>query len=196
MLHYTAMASAEAALERLCSAEHEVSCHYLIGQTGDVWRLVAEEVRAWHAGAGCWQGLSDINSRSIGIELCNDGRSPFPEPQIAALEALLPGIMDRWGIGPMGLIGHSDMAPARKSDPGPRFDWARLARRGLAHVPERASPAEGEDFEQDLARIGYDPDAPKEALLTAFRHRTRPWAVGPVDAADRALARGWAAATL
>lgn len=189
------MASAEAALERLCSAEHEVSAHYLIGQQGEVWHLVAEDRRAWHAGAGKWQGLADINSRSIGIELCNDGASPFPDPQMSALEALLPGIMERWGISPMGVIGHSDMATARKFDPGPRFDWARLARLRLAFVPEPAASTDPDSFAQDLARIGYDPATPFEDMVAAFRHRTRPWADGPVDATDRALAKGWVNAT-
>lgn len=139
MIHYTAMDSAEAALARLCDPETEVSAHYLIGADGRVWQMVDEERRAWHAGAGEWQGRGDVNSRSIGIELDNRGTHPFAEPQIAVLERLLAGIMARWDIGPDGVIGHSDSAPGRKSDPGPRFDWARLERQGLASPARRAA---------------------------------------------------------
>lgn len=185
------MASPEVALERLCSPEHEVSAHYLIGQLGQVWQLVSEEKRAWHAGAGQWQGRTDINSRSVGIELCNDGASPFPEPQMKALEAVLPAIMARWSIGPLGVIGHSDLAPMRKCDPGRRFDWARLARRGLAFSPTPAPQKDLACLADDLTRIGYDEDAAEAEVLAAFRHRTRPWARGPADATDGALARDW-----
>ena len=134
VLHHTAMTSAEAALARLCDPAAEVSSHYLIAEDGLVWRLVPEEARAWHAGAGSWDGVEDINSRSIGIELANagplDGFPPFPEPQMAALEGLLDAICARWGIPASGVIAHSDMAPGRKADPGPKFDWSRLARGG------------------------------------------------------------------
>jgi N-acetylmuramoyl-L-alanine amidase len=140
VLHYTAMASAEAALARLCDPGAEVSCHWLIDEDGRLFALVPEELRAWHAGAGTWRGRGDVNSRSIGIELQNDGRSPFPERQMAALERLLPGIMARWEIAPAGVIAHSDMAPDRKADPGPRFDWRRLARAGLSVWPEARRP--------------------------------------------------------
>ena len=132
VIHYTAMKDARAALERLCDPESVVSAHYLIGVDGQMWQMVAETMRAWHAGAGNWHGQDDINSRSIGIELDNAGTHPFSEPQMAALERLLSDILIRWGIAPDGVIGHSDMAPGRKCDPGPRFDWTRLARRGLA----------------------------------------------------------------
>jgi len=137
VVHYTAMANAPAALERLCDPQTEVSAHYLIGGDGTLWQMVEESQRAWHAGAGEWQGQSDINSRSIGVELDNRGDHPFGEPQMRALEDLLPGIMARWGITAAGVIGHSDMAPGRKFDPGPRFDWARLARQGLAVTQSR-----------------------------------------------------------
>src|SRR5690606_35918468 len=114
------MASAEAALARLCDPVAEVSAHYLIGRDGRIWQLVEEEARAWHAGTGEWRGRGDVNSRSIGIELDNDGRSPFAAPLMDALEALLPGILARWSIPTHGVIAHSDFAPARKIDPGPR----------------------------------------------------------------------------
>jgi N-acetylmuramoyl-L-alanine amidase len=188
VLHYTAMGSAEAALDRLCDPAAEVSCHWLIGEEGRLHALVPEEMRAWHAGAGAWGGAGDVNSRSIGIELQNDGRSPFPERQMAALEALLRGVMGRWGIGPAGVIAHSDMAPERKGDPGPRFDWRRLARAGLSVWPEAAAPG---DFAADARAFGY-PEVVEELLLAALRLRFRPWAAGPIDDADRAIAAGLA----
>jgi N-acetylmuramoyl-L-alanine amidase len=132
VLHYTAMESAEAARDWLCDPASEVSSHYVLARDGTCWQLVDEAMRAWHAGAGCWQGCEDVNSASVGIELANTGAEPFPEPQMAALEELLRGVMARWGIPPEGVIGHSDSAPGRKIDPGPRFDWARLERQGLA----------------------------------------------------------------
>ncbi|MDP3195077.1 N-acetylmuramoyl-L-alanine amidase [Tabrizicola sp.] len=186
VLHYTAMPSCAAALERLCDPEAEVSAHYLIDADGTVLSLVEEAARAWHAGAGEWAGAGDVNSRSIGIELANTGREPFAEPQMAALERLLAGLLDRHALSPEAVIGHSDMAPDRKGDPGPRFDWRRLAVQGLAIWPE---PAEPGDFLADLRLFGY-PDAAPETLLSAFRQRFRPWACAPFDDTDRALAAG------
>jgi len=188
VLHYTAMASAEAALARLCDPAAEVSCHWLIGEDGAVFALVPERLRAWHAGAGEWGGAGDVNSRSIGIELQNDGRSPFPARQMAALETLLAGVMERWGIAPGGVIAHSDMAPDRKVDPGPRFDWRRLARAELSVWPEPAPPG---DFAADAQAFGY-PEVAEDLLLAALRLRFRPWATGPLDDEDRALAAGLA----
>jgi N-acetylmuramoyl-L-alanine amidase len=135
VLHYTAMDTAKAALDRLCDPKVEVSAHYLIGEDGQVWHLVDEAKRAWHAGAGQWGSVTDVNSRSIGSELANPGNCPFSEPQMAALETLLAGILQRWDIPPERVIGHSDMAPDRKQDPGARFDWQRLARQGLSVWP-------------------------------------------------------------
>lgn len=186
VLHYTAMVSCDAARARLCDPAAEVSAHWLISETGVAEALVPEPMRAWHAGAGMWRGQDDINSRSIGIELVNTGRQPFAEPQMAALERVLVGIRDRWGIGPAGVIAHSDMAPGRKADPGARFDWRRLARAGLSLWPE---PREPGDFRADLRAFGY-PEAEPDVLLAAFRLRFRPWAVGGVDDTDRALAAG------
>jgi len=187
VLHYTAMASCAAARARLCDPLAEVSAHWLISETGEAEALVPEAMRAWHAGAGAWCGQGDINSRSIGIELANTGAHPFPAPQMASLEAVLQGVMARWQIGPAGVIAHSDMAPARKVDPGPRFDWRRLARAGLALWPAPAPPAA--DFGAALRAFGY-PEAPDAVLLAAFRLRFRPWARGPLDDTDRALAAG------
>ena len=188
VIHYTGMADGPSARARLCDPTAEVSAHWLIHENGLTEPLVPEDRRAWHAGAGSWQGREDVNSRSIGIELVNPGDRPFPEPQMAALEALLRKIMGRWGIAADGVIGHSDMAPGRKIDPGPRFDWRRLALQGLAIWPEgagaEAALAEGA-LADSLTRIGY-PDLPDR--LAAFRLRFRPWADGPEDATDRRIA--------
>jgi N-acetylmuramoyl-L-alanine amidase len=186
VLHYTAMPSCAEALARLCDPAVEVSAHYLIDVDGTVLSLVDEAARAWHAGAGEWGGEGDVNSRSIGIELANTGQEPFAEPQMAALEWLLAGVMQRHGLGPEAVIAHSDMAPDRKGDPGPRFDWRRLALQGLAVWPDLAEPG---NFPVDLRAFGY-PEASSHHLLTAFRLRFRPWASGPLDDTDRALAAG------
>ncbi|RCW85921.1 N-acetylmuramoyl-L-alanine amidase [Paracoccus lutimaris] len=184
VIHYTGMADGPSARARLCDPAAEVSAHWLIHEDGRTEALVPEDRRAWHAGAGSWLGRDDVNSRSIGIELVNPGDSPFPEPQMAALERLLHQIVARWGIPAAGVIGHSDMAPGRKSDPGPRFDWRRLAVQGLAVWPAGAA---GDDLPlaESLTRIGY-PDDP--ARLAAFRLRFRPWADGPEDPTDRRIA--------
>jgi N-acetylmuramoyl-L-alanine amidase len=184
VLHYTAMQGCAAALERLCDPVAEVSAHYLIDTDGRILSLVDERARAWHAGAGMWAGRGDVNSRSIGIELVNLGNEPFAAAQMTALEGLLTAVLARWALPPAAVIGHSDMAPGRKVDPGPRFDWRRLALRGLSVWPDRAEPG---DFAADARRFGY-PDVPPEALLAAFRLRFRPWATGPLDATDAALA--------
>ncbi len=204
VIHYTAMASAEAALARLCDPGAEVSAHYLIGRDGRVWRLVAEAARAWHAGAGHWGAVADVNSRSIGIELDNagplDGFPPFPEAQMAALEALIDAVRSRWDIPAARIIGHSDMAPGRKADPGPKFDWARLARAGRAvWVTAGAAPVGAGEAElvAALERAGYR--LPPEGLapvIDAFRLRFRPGvpASRPVDGVDVARAEALAAA--
>ncbi|MFZ8942402.1 MAG: N-acetylmuramoyl-L-alanine amidase [Gemmobacter sp.] len=132
VLHYTAMPSAADARARLCDPVAEVSAHYLIDLDGTLWSLVPEEARAWHAGAGAWAGCADVNSASIGIELQNRGDHPYPLPQIAALCALVGDLRARHAIAPQGVIGHADLAPTRKADPGPRFDWRALARAGPA----------------------------------------------------------------
>jgi N-acetylmuramoyl-L-alanine amidase len=184
VLHYTAMATCAEALKRLCDPAAEVSAHHLIDTDGRLLSLVDESARAWHAGAGSWAGLGDVNSRSIGIELANPGDRPFAAPQMAALERLLADILRRHALPPQAVIAHSDMAPGRKGDPGPRFDWRRLALAGLSVWPEKAPPG---DFAADLSAFGY-PDAPADTLLRAFRLRFRPWASGPLDATDHALA--------
>ena len=185
VIHYTGMADAASARARLCDPLAEVSAHWLVHEGGLTEALVPEARRAWHAGAGSWRGQADVNSRSIGIELANPGDRPFPEPQMAALEALLRGIMARWSIGPEGVIAHSDLAPDRKADPGPCFDWRRLALQGLALWPSQLGP--DLPLGESLTRIGY-PESP--ARLAAFRLRFRPWGEGAEDEMDRRIAAG------
>lgn len=186
VIHYTAMKTADEALHRLCDPAHEVSAHYLISPQGALWQLVDEQQRAWHAGAGSWGGRADINSRSIGIELANNGLSPFAAPLLDRLESLMAGIMSRWPVAASGVIGHSDMAPGRKADPGTRFDWRRLARQGLAVWPAGGGDAplpDPEAFRATAVRFGY-PDLDVETLLSAFRSRFRPGATGPLASED------------
>lgn len=190
VLHHTAMGTAEAAVARLCDPGAEVSAHWVIGEDGTLWQLVDEDARAWHAGAGVWQGRSDVNSRSIGIELANPGplagHPPFPDPQMRTLEALLDGVRARWGIAAAGVIAHSDMAPGRKADPGRAFDWRRLALGGRAvWAAERAAPGGEPAFAAAAERFGYPVgEAGLPAVLAAFRLRFRPWTTGPVEPRD------------
>ena len=163
----------------------------MIGSCGTLWQMVAEDQRAWHAGAGAWQGLQDINSRSIGVELVNSGAQPFSAPQMQRLEALLTALMQRRAIPADAVIAHSDMAPERKEDPGPKFDWQRIARQGLAFWPEGFGP--DLPLAQSLDRIGY-PQAAPEKRLQAFRFRFFPVASGPETPADRRRAACVAAA--
>lgn len=193
------MASTHEALERLCAPEHEVSAHYLIDEEGAVFGLVPEAMRAWHAGAGAWGQVTDVNSRSIGIELANPGNRPFAAPQMATLEELLTAVQERWQIPPVRVIGHSDMAPGRKSDPGPLFDWQALAAAGLAVMPppglsDDLAPLEDTaPLIRALQTFGMTAPAAPSALIEAFRQRFRPLATGPACAADLAIA-DWLAA--
>ncbi len=135
IIHYTDMASAEEALERLCDASSEVSAHYLIGKNGQIYQMVKDEMRAWHAGVSSWEGESDINSRSIGIELDNGGETQdypsFPTIQIETLISLCHSLIAKHNIPRARIIGHSDVAPGRKKDPGPQFPWNLLNAQGL-----------------------------------------------------------------
>jgi N-acetylmuramoyl-L-alanine amidase len=190
VLHYTAMESAAAARARLCDAAHEVSAHWLIDERGHAEALVDESHRAWHAGAGAWAGLTDINSHSIGIELANKGDHPFAAKQMDALEVVLADLMARWAIPAHRVIGHSDMAPSRKGDPGPRFDWHRLARAGLSVWPHVHSPSAPALFWMQCRQFGYPLGGANVApldVLRAFRLRFRPWARGGLDGWDGAL---------
>ncbi|MFG5380733.1 N-acetylmuramoyl-L-alanine amidase [Yoonia sp. R2-816] len=186
VIHYTAMETAEAALKTLCNPETEVSAHYLIAADGEVTSLVPEALRAWHAGAGRWGAVTDVNSRSIGIELANDGFSPFAAAQMDALTDLLRGIRARWDIRPERVIGHSDMAPGRKIDPGPRFDWRRLALEGLGVWPH-AQTGDTAKFVPMMRAFGYNADADADLLLQVFRMRFRPGATGPLDPKDAGM---------
>lgn len=184
VIHYTAMRSTVAARDALCNPKTEVSAHYLIAESGEVILLVPEELRAWHAGVGQWGGVTDVNSRSIGIELANPGNCPFAYRQIDALTELLNGIFKRWLIRPERVIAHSDMAPGRKIDPGVRFDWQRLAREGFSVWPEIQSQTEISDFKTAMHRFGYTAVKDDAQLLDSYRRRFRPWAAGPLDATD------------
>lgn len=187
VLHYTAMSDTGEARDWLCNPEAEVSAHYLISTTGDLIQMVSEDMRAWHAGAGRWGTVEDVNSRSIGIEITNTGSQPFSEPQMDALEGVMRRIMARWAIRPERVIGHSDMAPGRKIDPGARFDWRRLAREGLSIWPEGREASTSETFFDDARRFGYTAEVEPDVLLAAIRGRFRPWATGPLDAKDAGL---------
>ena len=190
VLHYTAMPSLAAALERLTDPQHEVSAHYIIDQRGRVIQLVAEAQRAWHAGNGFWGPYCDINSASIGVELCNTGGHRFPELQMEALKALLGEVKQRWAISADKVIGHSDMAPNRKKDPGRWFDWQYLAVDDLAVF--RGHPhALRLPFLEAARMFGYlMPDFTCEngayhaIVLEAFRQRFRPEVSGPLDNLD------------
>ena len=185
VLHHTVLPRA-AALERLCDPAAEVSAHWLIDRTGELYALVDEARRAWHAGAGAWGTVTDVNSRSIGIELEGDG-TDFAEPQMAALLDLLGGVLERHCIHPARVIGHSDMAPGRKTDPGPGFDWKGLADAGLSVWPQaRTELPDGTDAA--LLRFGYPAAVSPEERLAAFRLRFRPNAIGPADALDAGIA--------
>lgn len=189
VLHYTAMDDAEAALERLCDPETDVSAHYLVAKDGTIHRLIDEAKRAWHAGDGRWAGKPDINSRSIGIELDNDGESVFDDPLMDGLEALLADILDRNDLPAKAVIAHSDFAPDRKCDPGRLFDWQRLAAKGHSIWPE---PALEGDFMRQAAVFGYPVELGEAMVLEAFRQRFRPTASGPLNTADRAMMAGLA----
>lgn len=197
VIHYTGMPSAEEALARLTdsSAAGSVSAHYLIDQDGTVHRLVSEDKRAWHAGRSYWRGITDVNSASIGIELINPGHEwgyvPFPDAQMAALVPLLAGIVRRHDIPRANVVGHSDVAPARKDDPGELFDWEMLAEYRLALPrPKLRIPS---PFDNDgafflaLERFGYDiSNGP--AAVRAFQRRWRPNLIdGTVDGETSAI---------
>jgi N-acetylmuramoyl-L-alanine amidase len=156
VLHYTGMETGEAALARMCDPAAKVSSHYMIEEDGRVLRLVSEDRRAWHAGVSSWRGHSDINARSIGIELVNPGHEfgyrDFPKAQIAALIDLSRGILQRHPIPPRNVVGHSDVAPSRKTDPGERFPWRILAKAGIGLWPAAvAVPDTAETFDPDDA---------------------------------------------
>jgi N-acetylmuramoyl-L-alanine amidase len=175
VLHYTGMQTGQAALDRLCDPAAKVSAHYTVDEDGAVYAHVPEDRRAWHAGVSFWAGATDINARSIGIELVNPGHEfgyrAFPEAQIAALITLCHGILSRHPIPAARVLGHSDVAPARKEDPGELFPWGRLAKAGIGLWPDWI---ESDLKSQLLIRYGYDPDAPLDAVITTFQRHFRP----------------------
>lgn len=188
IVHYTGMKTGAEALERLCDPAARVSAHYLVEENGDIYRLVDENRRAWHAGVGAWKGETDINARSIGIEIVNPGHEwgyrDFPEAQISAVVALLHDINGRHNIAPARVLGHSDVAPRRKDDPGEKFPWGRLAQEGLAIGPydgpaEAGLPIPYEEALAALSVIGYDaPKGDHAGALLAFQRRFCPASLG------------------
>jgi N-acetylmuramoyl-L-alanine amidase len=198
VLHATEQASVEQSLHTLRTGNSggPVSAHYLIGRDGRIYQLVDEALRAWHAGPGRWGTITDVNSASIGIELDNNGTDPFPDVQVDALVRLLADICTRLDVPPSQVIGHADMAPTRKRDPGALFPWARLASEGFGQWPVGgAGPAPpGFDAMQALGVLGYSLDDP-EAAIRAFRLHYR-GAVGDAAALDAEDARILYALTL
>lgn len=195
VLHYTGMQDAASAIERLTDPEAGVSAHYVVNEDGTVLRLVDEGKRAWHAGASYWRGITDVNSASIGIEIVNPGHEfgyrPFPDDQIASVVRLVADIRKRHDIPRANVVGHSDVAPARKQDPGELFPWNKLARLDLALArPERATTDPGwtdSAFLIALERFGYDIED-KLAAVVAFQRRFRTELIdGSIDAQSRAI---------
>jgi N-acetylmuramoyl-L-alanine amidase len=195
VLHYTGMPSAEAALSRLCNPTAKVSAHYTVDEDGNVYAMVPEDRRAWHAGISYWASARDINAHSIGIELINPGHEfgyrPFAELQITSLIALSREILARHAIPAWRVLGHSDVAPMRKDDPGELFPWARLADAGIGLWPAKGDdPGEGAVADL-LARYGYDPEATLEKALIAFQRHFRPSRVdGMADDETRRVLSG------
>jgi N-acetylmuramoyl-L-alanine amidase len=205
LLHYTGLKSCAKAIDWLSRPESKVSCHYVVDEAGRITQMVAEGQRAWHAGLASWQGETDINSASVGIEIHNPGHElgypEFPEAQMLALEALCADIIARHRIRPERVLAHSDVAPKRKKDPGEKFPWARLAGKGIGHwVPPVAVLAADPGIARDaagplvadvqgmLARYGYgiQPtggfDPLTEFVVTAFQRHFRPERVdGRID---------------
>lgn len=189
VLHYTGMRTGAEALERMCDPAAEVSAHYMIEENGAVTRLVDEDKRAWHAGRSYWRGITDVNSASIGIELVNPGHEwgyrTFTAAQMESLMPLVGRIVRRYDIPRANVVGHSDIAPARKDDPGELFDWERLARLRLALPVPKISlgtpfPNDGA-FMLGLERFGYD-ITDGRAAVAAFQRRWRPARIdGAID---------------
>ncbi len=197
VLHYTGMKSAEEALVRMCDPACEVSAHYMIDEDGTLTHLVDEQMRAWHAGVAMWRGDSNINSRSIGIELVNPGHEfgyrDFPDTQMQTLITLCQGILARHEIPTRNVVAHSDVAPSRKQDPGERFDWARLAAHGIGLWPAAdlaSAPVPLDDAMLYLSEIGYDCSDPIAAVVAFQRHFCPTRVDGKLDVETRrAIAR-------
>lgn len=195
VIHYTGMIDGPSAVERLSNAASGVSSHYVVEEDGRIFRLVSEDKRAWHAGRSYWRGVVDCNSASVGIEIVNPGVEygyrAFPDPQIASVIRLVHGIKDRHSITRGNVVGHSDIAPMRKQDPGELFPWGRLARMRLALPrPTRnlTDPLWSDaGFQLALERFGYDVTDGLAATV-AFQRRFRPELVdGTIDGECRAI---------
>jgi N-acetylmuramoyl-L-alanine amidase len=195
VLHYTGMRTAEEALARLCDPEAKVSAHYTVDRDGIVYTHVPEERRARHAGVSYWAGVRDVNSRSIGVEIVNPGHEfgyiQFTEPQIEAVAELSQGILSRHAISASRVVGHSDVAPNRKQDPGELFPWAQLAHNGIGLWPQCAvagSAWDSQAFASDLRRYGYgvppDIDWPIEDVIAAFQRHFRPSCINGIPDAE------------
>ena len=190
VLHYTGMQTGQAALDRLRDPAARVSSHYVVEENGTTWQLVPEGRRAFHAGISFWRGHRALNDRSIGIEIVNPGHEwgyrPFPGMQMGAVSELCRGILSRHPIPPRNVVGHSDVAPDRKQDPGELFDWPGLARVGVGLWPEApAMPVAATEVEATLSRIGY-PVPDLRTALAAFQRRWRPSLVsGEADEGTR-----------
>ena len=195
VLHYTGMKDAQSAIDRLRDPEAKVSAHYLVAEDGTVLRMVAEDKRAWHAGKSRWRSIEDVNSASIGIEIVNPGHElcypPFPEQQIDALIPLVATIKERHGITRGNVVGHSDIAPLRKQDPGELFPWNRLAKLRLALPRPTKNLLDpmwtDAGFLIALERFGYDV-SDKLAAVVAFQRRFRPELLdGEIDGECRSI---------
>lgn len=178
IIHYTEMNFADA-LQKLCQPLGEVSCHYLIKEDGEIFRLVKDEKRAWHAGKSYWAGRENINDCSIGIELDNLGDRPFKEKQIESCIALCKNLIERHNINPKNILGHQDIAPERKIDPGIYFDWHRLAQNGLGLWPKEIKKSRFYsciDIQKALHKIGYNIELTNEwdeqtiSVIRAFQY--------------------------
>ncbi len=165
VLHYTGLPDVERSLEILSRLDCKVSCHYVIGTEGRIYQMVAENMRAWHAGQSSWHSETDINSASIGIEIqnagINGGNPDFPRGQMKAVAALSKDIMKRHGIRKERVLAHSDVAPPRKTDPGEKFDWKGLAKKGVGHWVSPAPVIEGD--------LGYGPGDTNSGIRDAQR---------------------------
>jgi len=187
VLHFTEQSSVQKSLDTLRTGNGEgpVSAHYLIGRDGHIYQLVADAQRAWHAGAGRWGTITDVNSASIGIELDNDGHSPYTPVQIDSLLHLLADLTDRLRIPRTQIVGHEDFAPTRRSDPGPLFPWKQLADAGFGRWPQGTliDPPAGFDPWMALGEVGY-PLNDRSAAVHAFHHHYRGMEGDTLDAQD------------
>lgn len=181
VMHYTGMRSAKEALNRLCDPTSQVSAHYMIDETGQIFKLVEEDKRAWHAGVGYWRGETDLNSISIGIEIVNPGHEfgyvPFPAVQMRSVMELSKRLAQQYDIKPVNVVGHSDIAPSRKEDPGELFDWKGLAQQGVG-LWASAKPSgiqDTEDLIRSLGQIGYEIEKPDHfpKIVEAFQRHWR-----------------------